>query len=208
MTQFIYVMDPMCSWCWAFRPAIFQLQNNYPDIPIHYLMGGLAPDTDEKMPTEMQNMIQGIWRQIEDQTGTAFNHAFWEQCQPRRSTYPACRAVISSEALQAGSSLVMIDAIQHAYYEDASNPSDDELLIQLAIQCGLNRDQFEITLHSPETKSILREQIRAGQMIGAQGFPSLFLQQGDNINPIALGYTTSEAVLKRVERYLEKQRNT
>ena len=202
MTNFIYVMDPMCSWCWAFRPAIHKLQENFPDIPIQYLMGGLAPDTDKMMPIDMQNMIQGIWRQIEDQTGTTFNHAFWEECQPRRSTYPACRAVISSEVLQAGSSLVMIDAIQRAYYQDASNPSDDELLIKLAIQCGLDSNQFENTLNSPETESTLREQIRTGQMMGAQGFPSLFLQQDQNLHPIAFGYTTSETVLKRVERYL------
>lgn len=202
MTKFIYVMDPMCSWCWAFRPAIHQLQENFPDIPIKYLMGGLAPDTDELMPAEMQNMIEGIWRQIENQTGTTFNHSFWEQCQPRRSTYPACRAVISSEALQPGSSVMMIDAIQHAYYENASNPSDDELLIKLAIQCGLNPDQFKDALNSPETASALKEQIRTGQKMGAQGFPSLFLQQGEKTDPIAFGYTSSETVLKRVESYL------
>mgnify|MGYP000853319151 FL=1 len=43
-----YVHDPMCSWCWAFVPTWEQIQRELPnDIEVVYLLGGLAPDSDE-----------------------------------------------------------------------------------------------------------------------------------------------------------------
>ena len=41
-----YIHDPMCSWCWAYRPTLMQLRENLPDdIRWQNVLGGLAPDT-------------------------------------------------------------------------------------------------------------------------------------------------------------------
>ena len=61
---------------------------------IHYALGGLAPDSDVPMADEMQTMLQQIWSRIHQQLGTEFNFEFWKNCQPKRSTYPACRAIL------------------------------------------------------------------------------------------------------------------
>ena len=63
-------------------------------------MGGLAPDSDEPMPAEMRTYVQQAWRAVTARTGVAFEHRFWEECAPRRSTYPACRAVIAAGFLE------------------------------------------------------------------------------------------------------------
>ncbi|MCJ8272080.1 MAG: DsbA family protein, partial [Psychrosphaera sp.] len=90
-----YVYDPMCSWCWGYRPAWQALKEQLePVVDIQYRVGGLAPDSDLPMPADMQTFLQGVWHKINAQLGTQFNHDFWTHCQPRRSTYPACRAVL------------------------------------------------------------------------------------------------------------------
>lgn len=92
-----YVMDPMCSWCYAFRPVFQALLNKLPlNITIEYVMGGLAADSTEPMPQETREYVQSQWRLIEEQTSVNLNWDFWKNCQPRRSTYPACRAVIAA----------------------------------------------------------------------------------------------------------------
>jgi putative protein-disulfide isomerase len=97
----------MCSWCWAFRPTLLKLREALPaGIEFEQLLGGLAPDTQ-------------------------FNFDFWHQTQPRRATYPACRAVLAARRLNPAMENPMILAIQQAYYLQARNPSDDALLIQL-----------------------------------------------------------------------------
>lgn len=205
--RFLYVMDPMCSWCWAFAPVIDQLHNTYPDIPFDTVMGGLAPDSDAPMPQDLQQMISATWRRIEQQTGTRFNHAFWQNCTPRRSTYPACRAVISAEQLKAGSSKAMIRAIQHAYYLQAQNPSDADTLIQLAEDLGLDRAVFTEQLYSEETEQLLQKHLRLAAQIGANGFPSLYLTTDDNkLMPLSLGYSDWIQVQKNIDRYIRQEK--
>ena len=96
-----YIHDPMCSWCWGFRSAWHDLTSRlletYPELIIRNVVGGLAPDSDEPMPMEMQQMLQSAWQRIQHTIpNTSFNYDFWRIGEPRRSTYPACRAVIAS----------------------------------------------------------------------------------------------------------------
>lgn len=201
--RLLYLMDPMCSWCWAFAPVIDQLQSTYPDIPLDTVMGGLAPDSDAPMSQDLQQMISATWHRIEEQTGTRFNHDFWKNCAPRRSTYPACRAVISAEQLKAGSSKTMIRAIQQAYYLQSKNPSDADTLIKLAEGLGLDRAVFTDQLYSDETEQLLQQHLRLAAQIGANGFPSLYLATDDNkLMPINLGYSDWIQVQKNLDRYL------
>ena len=68
-------------------------------IEVVYLLGGLAPDSDLPMPEQMKLTIAGYWQTIQDRVlGTQFNYDFWTKCQPRRSTYPSCRAVLAAKA--------------------------------------------------------------------------------------------------------------
>ena len=196
--QFIYVMDPMCSWCWAFQPTVAQLKDRLPQIDWRYIMGGLAPDSDQPMAAAMQQKIQSIWQHIEAKTDVAFNYDFWHKNTPRRSTYPACRAVISSEILKPGSSADMILAIQQAYYQQALNPSDDEILIMLAGQVGFDKAAFAKQLNSSDSQLQLEQHLQQSMALGAQGFPSLFIQTGEDILPLSYGYTSYEAVASRL----------
>ena len=93
-----YFHDPMCSWCWGFRPAWLQVIDAVSErVEIRYVLGGLAPDTDKPMPPSMQAHLQQTWRRIQqDIPGTQFNFDFWTRCSPSRSTYPACRAIIAT----------------------------------------------------------------------------------------------------------------
>lgn len=204
MPKFIYVMDPMCSWCWAFHHTTEVLAAHYPAFEWHYLMGGLAPDSDLPMPQAMQEKIQTIWHEINQRTGTPFNHQFWQNNTPRRSTYPACRAVITAESLQAGASKKMIHAIQQAYYQQAQNPSDTDTLLQLAAQLQLDTQAFEALLTSDEIQQALEQQISIAHSLGAQGFPSLYLQCGDQIHPLSYGYAGPEKILERVAKVLKE----
>lgn len=200
-----YVHDPMCSWCWAFVPTWTKIQEALKDrIEIRYLLGGLAPDSAQIMPKEMQDAIGGYWKTIEQRVpGTQFNHDFWTLCQPRRSTYPSCRAVIAARKQQPTLEKPMILAIQKAYYLQAKNPSDDSVLTELAVELGLDGELFSTDLNSPETHQMLGDEMRLGAEIGAQGFPSLILKMKAGHLYIPLDYNQPEVVLDRLQAFLK-----
>ena len=190
-------MDPMCSWCWAFAKPLARFLERHPELPIQYVMGGLAPDSDEPMDLSMRSKLQSIWHHIEESTGTEFNHQFWSQNSPRRSTYPACRAVIAAAQLEPDSIAKMITAIQHAYYLNAKNPSDIDVLVECANSIDLDADAFKHLMTSDEIDEKLSEHLNASRNLGVSGFPALLLDDGTQLTPLALGYSTLEKLEAR-----------
>lgn len=200
--QLFYVYDPMCSWCWGYRPTWNALQqalkNQLPEVEIHYLLGGLAADSKECMPEDMQQFLASTWQKIANQLGTKFNFDFWQQCQPRRSTYPACRACLI--ARETNQEQEMIFAIQQAYYLQAKNPSDDATLIALAEKIGLDKEIFTTQLSAPLTDQKLMAEITTARSLPIQGFPSLVVAINGQCHAIELDYlhwqTSFEAIKK------------
>jgi len=85
-----YGHDPMCSWCWAFNKTWADIQAQLPAIiDVRYVMGGLAPDSDQPMPEKLKEIISSGWYRIQERVpGTQFNHDYWTVAQPPRYTYP------------------------------------------------------------------------------------------------------------------------
>ena len=193
-----YVHDPMCSWCWAFKPTWVKIESGLSNsILTQRLLGGLAADNQDKMPDELQHFLQQTWLKIMQVVpGTQFNFDFWRLCEPRRSTWPACRAVIAARQLDAESEEAMIEAIQKAYYLNAENPSNDSTLIKLAIQIGLDENEFAQRLHCPETQRTLSNEIQQASALGAEGFPSLILEEDGRHQRIAYDYNDAGMVLE------------
>lgn len=204
MTELIYVHDPMCSWCWAFRPVWKELQSQLPDsLPVLRWVGGLAPDSDQAMTEQTRQMISNTWKTIEQQVpGTMFNHDFWHKAEPRRSTYPACRAVIAAREQSAEEA--MLEALQEAYYLRAMNPSDTTTSLQLARELGLDVDAFEKSLLSPQTHQALLNEIESARRIGGNSFPSLFVRQGKTVHDIPVDYRDAKRMFAPILEVCER----
>lgn len=190
----------MCSWCWAFRPAWGVILEGLPQcLSVSRLLGGLAPDTTEPMPEDMRVQLQNTWHRIQGHVpGTDFNFAFWSRCEPRRATYPACRAVIAARKQDSNCYEAMTLAIQKAYYQQARNPSDSSTLVELAVEIGLDKDQFIQQLESVETEQTLINEIQYARSIGVRSFPSLVLTTGGGLSAISIDYRNPQAVLENI----------
>ena len=190
MDTLLYFHDPMCSWCWAFRPAWQTIRAGLPsDITVRQILGGLAPDDPEPMPVELRNIIRQIWATVQEVVpGTEFNYDFWERCSPRRSTYPACRAVIAARRQGSSFEEAMILAIQRAYYLQARNPSEETTLIELAGEIGIDPAVFSNDLFDPGIHQELLSEIELTKERRVRGFPALILQQGEQFRDIAVEY--------------------
>lgn len=202
-TQLIYVHDPMCSWCWAFAPTWRDLEAycQARGLSTRYLLGGLAPDTDQPMPLAQRQTIEGYWRRIQQVVpGTRFNFDFWTQCTPRRSTYPACRAVIA--AREQGRENDMIQALQEAYYLNAQNPSDESTHLALAQQLGMNTAQYQNTLTSANTQAVLQQEIMQARQWGVQGFPSLLLMHDDLLLNVPISYANVQEQIHQLAQVM------
>ncbi|MET0075118.1 MAG: DsbA family protein [Candidatus Thiodiazotropha lotti] len=193
-----YIHDPMCSWCWAFRPTLHRLLSKLPSkITTSYLLGGLAPESDKPLEVDLQNKIMETWKLIQSQLpDTEFNYEFWTKNIPRRSTYPACRSVIAARQIDHTKEEDMIYAIQQAYYIKAMNPSDYHILEGLAINIGINGTFFSNVIHSNATTKQLMSEIEQSRSMGIYSFPSLVFKVDNRYKKIPIEYQDENTILE------------
>jgi len=103
----------------------------------------------------------------------------------------------------AGRGEQMTHAIQTAYYLQARNPSDTEVLVSIAGELGLDENAFRNELLSESTETALQQDFAIGRQLGARGFPSLFLlKQGQAALPVPLDYNSAATSLNVIRAHL------
>ena len=199
-----FVLDPMCSWCWGFRPVFEQVRHALPDgVQLQYVMGGLAPDSDEPMPQKTIDYVQSQWKLVTNETGARFNWDFWQCCQPRRSTYPSCRAVIAAGMQTEDARPEMIYAIQQAYYLNAKNPSDLDTLVDCAGQIKLDQERFAKDIQSTSVEQQLQHELNLRRLLDVTGFPSLRLEGDGKIHNIEINFKDARKILHQIKQLSE-----
>ena len=201
----IYVHDPMCSWCYGFRPTWKSLKGQLPEgLPVVSLLGGLADDSDEPMPEEMVDYLKRTWDRIESTCGVTFNHTYWEQTPPPpRTTFISCRAVIAAERL-AGRGEAFGERIQDAYYTEACKVWDFDVLCDLAERFGFNRSSFSEALASGDVRAVHDEQRQLAERLQVEGYPSVLLIHNGEAFPIPVRHQGAEAMLEDITDLLAK----
>ncbi len=200
----VYAHDPMCSWCWAFAPTWAAIRDGLERkagnrLQVRRLLGGLAPDSDAPMPEQMRAYLQQTWAAIQQRVpGTEFNFEFWTRCAPRRSTWPACRAVIAARRQAVEQDEAMTRAIQEAYYLGARNPSDRETLVELAREAGLDAERFAADLDSEDVRAEHEREMELVGRLGIRGFPSLVLVGDGWGRQVPASYGEAEAIVEQV----------
>ena len=193
-----YVYDPMCSWCYAFKETFEKVKNSLDsNIKIEYVPGGLAPHSNTPMPKDMQEKIESIWYDIERVVGTKFNHDFWTNCTPKRSTYIACQATLAAK--QQNKEEEMISSIQEAYYQRAMNPSDEDTMIKLANELNLDVELFKKDLYSQKIINEFEEKMSLRKKLHLNSFPSLAIKYKKEVYPINIKYNEPSYIIEQIK---------
>ena len=94
--EIIFVVDPMCSWCWGFEPVMKSLLEALPKhIKVSLLLGGLRSKGDQTWDDEFKTYLRRHWENVHKTTGQAFNTSLLDKEAFDYDTEPACRAVVS-----------------------------------------------------------------------------------------------------------------
>ena len=197
--RLLYVADPMCSWCWGFTPILAHFEASFPNTSVQIVLGGLAPDSTEPMEPDMRAYVQQAWHDVGAQTGVEFNFDFWEQCSPRRSTWPACRAVVIARRFDL--ERAMFGEIQKAYYLQAQDPSNEETLANIAETLGMDRAAFIQELHAKATQMELNADFEIRRSLSVTSFPSLGVAYQSKLELLHSGWVNRDEVVHLWKRW-------
>ena len=184
-----YFADPMCSWCWGFSPVIEAIREEYrPRLKIALVLGGLRPGTTEKISESLREDILHHWQQVHERSAQPFR---FEGAMPEGFVYdtePPSRAVLTMGSMDKENIFPMLKAIQVAFYAQGLDVTQTEVLADLAAGFGVERAQFIGAFESEEMRTRTLAHFKHARQVGVRGFPTLILQQGDDLHLITNGW--------------------
>ncbi|WP_300729820.1 DsbA family protein [Pseudomonas sp.] len=205
-TRLIYVMDPMCSWCWGFAPVAQALvdQARAAGVETHLVVGGLRTGSVAALDPGTRRYILDHWQAVAEATGQPFTH---EGALPHGFVYdcePACRAVVAARSLTPEGAWALLKLIQHAFYVEGRDVTQAGVLVALAEAAGVGRSEFAAAFDSAEQQGATAADFAWVQGLGVAGFPTLLAERDGQLALLTNGYQPLPALSDLLSRWLER----
>jgi putative protein-disulfide isomerase len=204
--RLLYVMDPMCSWCWGFAEVADALvkQAQAGGLPLQLVMGGLRTGSGAALEPATRRYILEHWHAVAQTTGQPFR---FEDALPEGFVYdtePACRAVVAARSLDPDSAWQLVRLIQQAFYREGRDVTQTAVLTELAEQAGLPRIEFAEAFDSAEQLAATAADFAWVQDLGIAGFPTLLAERNGQLALLTNGYQPLEELSPLLGRWLER----
>jgi putative protein-disulfide isomerase len=206
--RLLYVMDPMCSWCWGFAPVLESLaeQAAAAGVGLELVMGGLRR---EGVAIDAASRVRylGYWQAVNASTGQLFN---FNDGLPEGLVYdtePACRALVTARALAPELVLPLNRLIQRAFYTQGVDVTRASVLVELAERAGIPRIVFAEAFDSAAQRAVTAADVSWVQDLGIAGFPTLLAERNGQMALLTNGYQPLDVLQPLLGRWLERTVN-
>ena len=175
--ELIFVLDPMCSWCWGFVPVIDDLRMSMSgSYRFSLVMGGLRTKGEMSWDEASKEYLKGHWRQVSQRTGQTFSNSLFEKESFEYDTYPACKAVITvRELFGTENAFTYLHTIQEAFYTRAENITNTDVLCDLLQTMDLDSAVFKDFFESERAQFLMEHDFAKARSMGANAFPSVVI---------------------------------
>lgn len=196
MTQLIFVIDPMCSWCWGFHPIIETLREKYAHKYTYTLvLGGLRGSGQMAWNAKSKAYLKTHWDAVASKTGQPFSAHTLNRTDFDYNTHPSCKAVLSVRELWGDAvAFDYLGKIQEAFYKEGKDITQVEVLASYIPKKDTNT--FLDFYHAPRTQVLLEHDFSKARSMGANAFPSVVKIDADGHMLCLSGYRPLEELLK------------
>jgi putative protein-disulfide isomerase len=193
MSQLIFVIDPMCSWCWGFHPTIEELRKNYSKrYSFSLVVGGLRTKGQMPWTDESKKYLAQNWNAVAQQTQQTFNFSLLNRETFDYDTYPACKAVVTVRELWGEEEAFnYLEKIQEAFYVKG----EDTTLLETLLKYANDKKKFLEFYESDRAEILMKHDFAKARSMGANAFPSIIKIDEEGHMVCQKGYMTLQKVL-------------
>lgn len=204
--RLVYVMDPMCSWCWGFAPVAKALiaQAAQAGVATHLVLGGLRTGAGAALDETKRAYILKHWQSVAETTGQAFR---FDAALPEGFVYdtePACRAIVTARSLAPDCAWKLVGLIQQAFYAQGRDVTQASVLVELAEQAGVPRIEFAALFDHADQHKATQADFSWVQDLGIAGFPTLLAERNGQLALLTNGYQPLSELSPLLGRWLER----
>lgn len=205
--HFLYVADPLCSWCYGFSPVMDNLSRHFAGrLGVRVVMGGLRAGNTKAMRPEDKAYIKDAWTRVAAASGQTFDHAFFDRDGFVYDTEPACRAVVTVREWGGKTPITPLEMkarISEAFYAHNRDVTDAEVVADIAAEAGFAHDAFHARFLSNDMKSATMRDFLTSQEMGVRGFPMLAVgNEGGGYALVTNGFRPIDGIIDGLENWL------
>lgn len=203
--RLFYFADPMCSWCWGFAPVIAEIANACAaTAPVRLTVGGLRAFEKRPMDERARAYVRHHWQDVAASTGQPFDYGFFQREGFIYDTEPACRAAVAMRNLLPDAALDYFAAVQRAFYTQNRDVTGEDALAEVAWEFGVTPSDFKILFHAAEVVEATQADFRLTQGLGIRGFPTILLQDGEELSLLTAGYRPFQDIEQPLREWLNR----
>lgn len=206
----VYVMDPMCSWCYGFSSEIEKLKQKYDtlsNINFMIIAGGLRPYNTKVMDSKMKKFLKSHWEHINKKTGQPFSYTLFNRNDFIYNTEPADRAVVTMRNLYPNKTFAFIQHLQHEFYAKNTDITDTNVVAKLGDSFLSNSStKFSNYFHSDKAKKQTYKDFEKARDLHATSFPTVLLKQHSKTYTVTIGFQTFQKMDKRIQEQINENK--
>ncbi|WP_237487884.1 DsbA family protein [Hufsiella arboris] len=207
--KIIYVYDALCGWCYGFSPVIRAIHEEYHDqFDFEVISGGMITGSRTGPIDVVAPYIKTAYKTVEDTTGIKFGEAFLVHLENGEMILDSEKPAIALSVFKSyipDSAIEFAHDLQASIYYDGKDPNLDEIYRYLAVNFGIDPDEFIYKMDLEEFKHAAYYDFAMTKQLKVNGFPALFLQnKDDHFYMLAKGYTDEQTLELRIENVLKE----
>lgn len=200
--RLIYVMDPMCSWCWGFAPVIDAIGQAFPGLPLHLVAGGLRPGVTDPLQDSTRRALAEHWSAVGEASGQLLLTPDALPAGFIYNTEPACRTLVVARQLDAARAWSLVRLVQEAFYTQAMDVTQGSALLVLAERAGYDREAFQAAFVSAAAHAEVAGDFAWAGGLGISGFPTLLAERNGMLALLCNGYQPVDRVVSLLTRWV------
>lgn len=183
-----YIFDPLCGWCYAAVPLV-NAARELPELALQLHGGGMLTGQNRKAITPAwRDYVMPHDQRIHELTGQPFGAAYTDGLLRDNSAVmdsePPTIAILAAESL-AQRGIDMLHRLQQAHYVEGQRIAAPEVLLQIAVNMGLDRTAFA-DHYQHISGAAVQSHIKASRnllaSVGGRGFPTFVLEINGRLN--------------------------
>ncbi len=203
--QLLYIMDPLCGWCYGFSPVMMKLQKEYSQFTVRIIPGDMMTGSRVQPMSAMSEYILQAYHRVEEYSGVKFGEPYLDMLRDGtdiNNSEPPCRAIYTFNLLKPEQSLAFAHELQLAYLLHGKSYNDEQTYRNLAMHFDIDADAFIAQMNSEEARYGTQQEFQWVQAAGITGFPCLVLQKDDKYYMVSQGFQPYEGVAETMKRIL------
>lgn len=189
----IYVMDPLCGWCYGFSPVMQKVYDTYKDkVNFQVVTGGMIIDEKVGPIGKIAPFLKKATAQVTQHTGAEFSPLFLDTIlqkgtQILTSLQPSIAIQICKKE-KPDSIFSFLTALHKDIYIHGLQTAEAKDYGRLAKAMGFDPKSFINFVSKQEYIDAAKEDFKEAEALGIESYPALLLRETEGIRVISRGF--------------------